>query len=182
MSQTAIEEKPTQPTKHLKIIISIFSVLLIILIYANRSLIGQFSQYGYLGVFLVSLFGNATVLMPLPILGSITVIGSALHPLFVGLVASIGAALGESVGYFLGMGGSLVIENNKNYQKAKSYIDRYGVWAIFILALFPNPLFDLAGLMAGASNITYRKFFLAVWTGTFIKYTVFATVGFSFRL
>jgi uncharacterized membrane protein YdjX (TVP38/TMEM64 family) len=48
---------------------------------------------------------------------------------------------------------------------------------MFLLSLFPNPLFDVAGVAAGAVKMPIRRFFPAVLAGKIIKDTYLAAVG-----
>lgn len=174
-----VTEKTPERQQLLKIVSSLSALLIIIAAVYFKDQISQFSQWGYVGIFFVSLVGNATILMPLPILMTVGAIGVSLNPLVVGMIASLGAALGESVGYFLGLAGSIVVQKSDKYDKAKAYIHKYGFFGIFLLASFPNPLFDLSGIIAGAAGISYKQFFMAAWAGTFIKYTLISVIGYQ---
>ncbi|MGD9001150.1 MAG: VTT domain-containing protein, partial [Anaerolineae bacterium] len=55
---------------------------------------------------------------------------------------------------------------------------RYGVFAIFLLALLPNPLFDVAGMAAGALRLPVWKFLLSCAAGKVIKNILFAVAGY----
>ncbi len=166
-------------SKKAKITSSIIAIIITILIIIGKDFIIQFKSLGYLGILIISFAGNATVFLPTPVLMTVAVMGSTLHPVLVGFFASFGAAMGESVGYFLGVSGNLVVEKSTHYQKAKIYIDKFGVFAIAFLAAIPNPLFDIAGILAGATGISFSRFFLATWAGTFVKYTLVSFLGFS---
>ena len=74
--------------------------------------------YGYLGVFLISLLGNATVILPVPSLAVVFAGGGVLNPLLVGLVAGVGEPLGELTGYLAGYGGSAVIDRLRHASSA----------------------------------------------------------------
>jgi membrane protein YqaA with SNARE-associated domain len=137
----------------------------------------QFAAYGYPGVFLISLLANATIILPAPSLAIVSVIGSVLNPYLVGLCAGTGEALGEMTGYLAGYSGRAVVENRENYDRMVKWMRRYGLWIIFVLSVFPNPFFDLAGIAAGALKIQVPKFLLACWAGKTIKTTLFALGG-----
>jgi membrane protein DedA with SNARE-associated domain len=49
---------------------------------------------------------------------------------------------------------------------------------IFVLAVIPNPLFDLGGLAAGALRFPAWKFLTSCLTGKVIKSIVFAMAGY----
>lgn len=146
-----------------------------ILLFAPQ--IQQFRQYGYPGIFLISLIGNASIALPIPSLAVTFTMGAVLNWVIVGLVAGIGEALGESTGYLAGLGGSAIIENQKIYQRMKYYMEHHGMLTVFILSAVPNPIIDLAGIAAGASRYGYHKFLFACWVGKTIKTLLFAFAG-----
>ena len=139
--------------------------------------IKRFSHYGYPGIFLISLIGNATIALPVPSLAVTFTMGAVLNWVIVGLVAGIGEALGETTGYLAGYGGSPMIEDNDLYLRIKSWMERHGMLTIFVLSAIPNPLIDLAGIAAGASRYGYHKFLFSCWAGQTIKTLIFAWAG-----
>jgi uncharacterized membrane protein YdjX (TVP38/TMEM64 family) len=56
-----------------------------------------------------------------------------------------------------------------------------GPLTIFLLAAIPNPLFDLAGLVAGALKMRLATFMLWVWLGETTKMFIFAYAGSSLQ-
>jgi membrane protein DedA with SNARE-associated domain len=150
-------------------------VTLAILLFAPQ--IQKFQQYGYPGIFLTSLIGNASIALPIPSLAITFAMGGVLNWVIVGLVSGIGEALGESTGYLAGFAGSAIIENRSLYQRMQYWMENHGMLTIFVLSAVPNPLFDLAGIAAGASRYSYLKFLLAAWIGKTIKTLIFAWAG-----
>jgi membrane protein YqaA with SNARE-associated domain len=146
-------------------------------IYSFRDQFAELAALGYAGIFLVSLLGNATVILPAPSLALVFAMGSALPPLLVGLSAGVGEALGELTGYAAGFGGRAVLENQKGYQRMAAWMQRRGAITIFVLSLIPNPFFDLAGISAGALRYPVRRFLLFCWLGKTIKCTAVAWAG-----
>jgi len=150
-------------------------------IIAFREQLARFSTYGYLGIFVVSLLGNATIIMPVPSLLSVFAAGSAFNPLFVGLVAGVAEPLGELTGYLAGYAGRAVIEDREMYirvskwMRGRSYLSAY--LAIFVLAAIPNPLFDLAGVAAGALRLPVAGFLVSCWLGKTLKALLVAFAG-----
>ncbi|KKL08822.1 hypothetical protein LCGC14_2572030, partial [marine sediment metagenome] len=57
------------------------------------------------------------------------------------------------------------------------WMERRGTLTMFLLSIFPNPLFDLAGVAAGAVRMPIRRFFPAVLAGKVIKDTYLAAIG-----
>jgi uncharacterized membrane protein YdjX (TVP38/TMEM64 family) len=155
----------------------LFSVLVTVLIVAWRKELAALGGYGYLGVFLIGLLGNATVILPVPSLAVVFAGGGVLNPLWVGLVAGLGEPLGELTGYLAGYGGSAVIEDRARYEKIKVWMARRGFLTLFILAAIPNPFFDLAGIAAGIAHYPVWKFLLACWLGKTLKALAVAYVG-----
>ena len=139
--------------------------------------IRRFQEYGYLGIFLISLIGNASIALPIPSLFFTFVGGSAFNWVIVGLVSGIGEALGESTGYLAGYGGSAIIENQTLYQRMQGWMKKYGGLTIFVLSVVPNPIIDLAGIAAGASGFGYFRFLFFCWAGKTIKTLAFAAAG-----
>ncbi len=139
--------------------------------------INRFRQYGYPGVFLVSLIGNATIAMPVPSLAVTFAMGAVLWWPLVGLVAGIGEALGETTGYLAGFGGRAIIENREMYERLHYWMENHGMATVFVLSAIPNPLIDLAGITAGALKYPYYKFLLAAWLGKTFKTLIFAWAG-----
>ena len=60
---------------------------------------------------------------------------------------------------------------------ASPWIRGRGLLAIFVIAATPNPVFDLAGAIAGAARLGWWRFFLASWAGRLIKNIGFALLG-----
>lgn len=147
------------------------------IIYFRHSLV-QFSQLGIIGIFVISFLGSATVLLPVPSLLATFATGNIYHPFIVGFVAATGAALGEFTGFLAGIGSRALIGKNKLiFTKYKNYIAKYGSLAIFVMAVLPNPFFDIVGITAGIMGVKSIKFFLAVLAGQIVKFTVTAFLG-----
>ncbi|MCK4368746.1 MAG: VTT domain-containing protein [Dehalococcoidales bacterium] len=133
--------------------------------------------YGYLGVFLISLTFNATVILPAGNILLISAFGAILpSAILVGLAGGAGAAIGEITGYMVGYSGRGVVERVKLYNRLVEWLKRWGALAIFILALVPF-FFDLAGIAAGVLRFPLWKFILACWLGRTILYIVAALAG-----
>jgi membrane protein YqaA with SNARE-associated domain len=139
--------------------------------------IERFERYGYPGIFLLNLLSSATIVIPAPGLAVVSVMGSVLNPWLVGLCAGAGDTLGETTGYLAGYSGRAVIEDQGRYEKVSRWTRQYGLWVILILSIIPNPLFDLAGIAAGALKVPLSRFLLVCWIGKTIKTTLFALGG-----
>jgi len=143
----------------------------------------QFAQYGYLGVFLVTLVSSLTVLLPLP--GTVVVLAAAdiWNPPLIALVAGVGGALGEISGYIVGYGGRAFIapEQTERYQEAERWMKRRGGLAIFLFALLPFLIFDFVGIAAGVFRYPLKKFLFFTLLGrlprSFIEVYVYLWLG-----
>lgn len=98
-------------------------------------------QYGYFGIFLISLIGALSIFFPIPYTVIIFTLGGTFEPLWIAVAAGIGSAVGELSGYLLGFGGRRVI--SEKYKKKMEFLmklfDRFGSIVIFLFALTPLP-------------------------------------------
>lgn len=155
----------------------IFAILISVLIFIFRGRLIGLQGYGFLGLFLLNILGSATIFLPTPLFLTSFVAGSIFNPFLVALVSSIGSSIGELTGYLMGYGAEDLIEKDVKIQKVKKWMDKYGLWALFVIGLVPNPFFDIAGIVAGATEIPVWKFLTVVWAGKLIKFLVIAYVG-----
>lgn len=154
------------------------SIIISVLVFTFRDIFSGLEEYGYLGIFLISLFGSATLILPTPALIFVFVVGGTLgSPLLVGILAGIGAAIGEFTGYLAGFSSNKIVYKSKIYSKLHHLVEKYGLWFIGILAFIPNPVFDLAGIAAGALRIAWYKFLLATTAGKIIRMILIAYAG-----
>ncbi|ADG88422.1 DedA family protein [Thermobispora bispora] len=124
--------------------------------------------------------------IPLP--GEIMLVSAALlssqgvvSPVLVGVYASAGAIVGDSIGYFIGYKGGAPLFDRlgrrfprhfgpEQIAKAERLFHRYGVWAVFF-GRFVALLRILVGPLAGALRLPYWRFLVAnvsggiVWAG-----------------
>ena len=133
--------------------------------------------YGYPAVFLISLLGNATLVLPAPFYLVVGAAGSTLDPLTVGIVAGLGAALGELTGYLAGASGKGSVEEKRHYKWIERHMKKSGPVVIFFLGAIPNFFFDIGGLLAGVTRMPIWQFILVAWAGKSIRMTIIALVG-----
>jgi len=143
----------------------------------------ELKNYVYWGAFLISLIGNATIILPGAVLVILTNMGIVLYPItgpfgpvMVGLAGGVGAAIGEMTGYMVGYSGRGVVENSKLYLRLVAWVRRWGILTIFILSVVPF-FFDLVGIVAGALRFPLWKFVLVCWLGRTILYVVAVLLG-----
>lgn len=162
-------------------VIRILSFLLVIgitiYIYSLGDEAEKLKSYSYPGIFLLSILANATIIMPAPGIAITFAMGAVFNPVGVALAAGAGATIGELTGYLAGFSGQGIIDDNPTYQRLEGWTKKYGGGAIFILALIPNPLFDLAGVAAGALGMPIHRFLLWALAGKILKMLAFSLAG-----
>ena len=163
--------------KIIKYLMVVASILISFLIFYFKDYLKELTTLGYLGIFLISIIGNATIVIPAPVVGAALIGGSIYNPFLVGIITALGATIGELTGYLAGEGSSVFLEENKNYKRIVKWMQKSGFLTIFILATIPNPLFDLAGIVSGATNYSTKKFLLATFLGKSLKFLTFALIG-----
>jgi len=149
----------------------------------NPDIFDKLETYGYLGVFLISVFFNATIIFPLSNISVIISMGATLPvPLFVGLAGGSGAAIGELTGYLAGRSGQSLFRKSKIYLRLEGWVKKWGWIAVFIMSIFPF-VFDIVGLIAGALRMPLWRFFLACAAGRIVSYTIIAyTADMGFKM
>ncbi len=182
MAEVQAEARAQERAQRARMTVLRIFVLLIVLAVTGlivyfRDRLQQFAAYGYPGVFLVSLVGNATVVLPAPSLAVVFAMGAVLKPVLVGLVAGVGEALGELTGYLAGFSGRALIENRARYEQITAWMRRNGALTVLVLSFIPNPFFDLAGMAAGALKYPVWRFLLFCWAGKTMKTTLIALAG-----
>ncbi len=136
----------------------------------------EVKNYAYWGAFLISLVGNATVILPGAVLPILATIGIFLYPvtgptgpILVGLAGGIGAAIGEITGYMVGYSGRGIVERSKLYIRVEGWMKRWGALTVFVLSLLPL-FFDVVGIAAGILRFPLWRFVLFCWLGRTILY------------
>ena len=178
------EEKVLTPAQKrrktiLRIALVVFFVGFTTYIALNREQITfeRLSSLGYLGAFLMAWIGSTTVLLPIPHLAFTFTMGSVLTPWWIGLCAGFGDSLGELWGYIAGYAVEDLVDRWKVYPKIEGWVRKNGMLTVFLMGVVPMPLFDMAGMAAGATGMPVWRFYFATWSGKTIKAIVFAWAG-----
>ena len=158
----------------------LFLVLAIsIILFVYRDEVQKISNFGYGGIFILSILTNATLILPLPGVVFTSAMGAVFNPFWVAIAAGLGAALGETTGYLAGFSGQVVVDRKDWYETLTQWMRRYGNLTILIMAIIPNPLFDLAGMAAGMLKLPFYRFLFWCSLGKIIKMMLFAYTGAS---
>jgi membrane protein YqaA with SNARE-associated domain len=172
--------KPASEGNGKKPILEIAAALIIgVAVFLLSDRIGEFAEFGYLGAFAISLLGSATILVPVPGWAVVAALSKTLDPLLLGVFAGVGSAIGELTAYIFGNGvAQLLLERKKkDFEKYREMIRKNDFWAIFVLSFLPNPLFDVAGLAAGASRVHWARFLAFCALGRVLRFILFGYAG-----
>lgn len=139
----------------------------------------RFQAWGYLGAFVINAVASATLVLPVPGAALVVAMGTQLNPWWLSIVSGLGSALGELTGYFAGATGQALIPASQRplMDKIHARTEKYGALLLVALAAYPFPLFDLAGIAAGASKMKIWKFYVATAIGKSIKYAFLIVLG-----
>jgi len=151
--------------KILNISIIVFIIFLSIILYIFRDQVRSLGELGYVGLFLIGLISNASIIAPVPGLIVLFTVSVILNPFWSAVIFGIGSGLGELSGYLVGYSGKGFIEHAKYYQRLENWMKKYGSFTILFLAFVPNFLFDVAGLVAGALKMPWYQFLVWVLLG-----------------
>lgn len=160
-----------------RILIVVLVIGLSVYLYSIRTEVKRLEGYGYPGIFLLNLVSSATLILPVPGVAVTSLMGAVFNPFWVAIAAGSGAALGEISGYMAGFSGRGVAQRTPSYEKIEGWMKRYGEIIILIMAFIPNPLFDIAGMIAGALRMPLWRFLIYCWIGKVAKMMLFAYGG-----
>ncbi|MGD8543854.1 MAG: VTT domain-containing protein [Candidatus Bathyarchaeota archaeon] len=135
-------------------------------------------QYGYFGVFFISLIGSLSIIIPIPYTILIYIMGATLNPILVAIASGFGSAVGEFSGYALGYYGRAVIseERQRKMDFMVKVFNRYGFFAIFFFALTPLPD-DLLFIPLGIMRYKFAKAFVPSFLGKLLMSFILAYSG-----
>jgi uncharacterized membrane protein YdjX (TVP38/TMEM64 family) len=132
------------------------------------------SPIGLIVLFGLAALSTATLILPAPGLALTAIAGTAGDPVVVGLVAGLGQAVGELTGYAAGWSGRTFLPDNPAVIRLRGWLQRRGMLVIFVLAVVPNPVFDVAGIAAGVLRMPVLRYLAAAASGKVIKNVIVA--------
>lgn len=174
---TILNLNKDQRLRVIRILALVFVIGLTAILYINRARVHELEALGYPGIFLVSLLANATLILPVPGVLFTSAMGAVFNPFWVAIAAGTGAAIGEISGYLAGFSGQGIVEKTKWSDKIEGWMRKYGSITILAMSTIPNPVFDIAGITAGALKMPFYQFFFFCWLGKVIKMMAFAYGG-----
>jgi len=121
----------------------------------------DYRTVGYPGIWFFNFIGSASIFVPVPGLAALCV-GAlpslGLNLVGIGLLAGSAQALGELSGYIAGLTGQGLLQRSRYYPRMERWMRRHGTLILFCMAVIPNPVFDIAGMAAGSTGYSVRKF------------------------
>lgn len=177
----ATKKKGSKKREYLISVVSLtITVALCVAVVVYWDFINQAQQFGYLGVFIISIFAGGTIVVPVPGLLVVFTMGSVLQPAIVGAAAGIGEAIGSITIYLTGHGGHSALKtiNHGFTDRLERLIRRRGSIAVFLMSAIINPLFYPFTAVAGMLRFGLVRFFLLCWAGKTIKGMFIAYVGY----
>lgn len=139
-------------------------------------------NYGYAGVFLVTLLANASVFVPVPYPGVVAKLAINLDVFGVAILGAAGSVLGETTAFFVGRAGRGVVDQTAFYRwlRAQLRTPLRAFVVLFCLSAPPNPFFDVAGLTAGSLGVPLPIFVAATFSGRIVRMLVLALLGHTY--
>jgi len=151
-------------------------------------------RFGLVGVLIVAFIAGSTfsvtaipvpywlVVLTLP--GILAPQWGILSPVWVGLMAALGASLGQLITFMIGYGGRGISEritskiNSRFYDRAMSWAQRHGSWAVFLMSAAVNPLHLPMTIAIAALGYPPHKFFIFCFLGVALKSLIIAFCGY----
>jgi len=151
-------------------------------------------RFGLVGVLIVAFIAGSTfsitaipvpywlVVLTLP--GILAPQWGVLSPVWVGLMAALGASLGQLITFMIGYGGRGISEritskiNSRFYDRAMSWAQRHGSWAVFLMSAAVNPLHLPMTIAIAALGYPPHKFFIFCFLGVALKSLIIAFCGY----
>jgi membrane protein DedA with SNARE-associated domain len=177
------EKNPTKNSVVRKYIPAFAGAMLTVLMFAViivfNDKLREMQQWGYLGAFILSILGGATVVIYVPMQPVVFALGGTIggpwQVFLLGLAAAAGEVIGGLTIYMTGKGAGKAISINKNariqraYERMLNFIGRRGAIALFLATFIMNPFFYPAAFACGALRMDLKKFIPVIIIGKIIK-------------
>ena len=141
-------------------------VMLIVPIFFYRNLNEVAKSTGYIGYFFANYFGFGIYTLPFLV--------KILNPFLLIIIGAFGLTIDEFFAWYAGNVSEELDRSKKFHNKIQSYVERYGLLAIFIFGLLPLPgiVYAISGFAAGHFKIPFYKFFLTNFSAKLIRTTI----------
>ncbi len=134
-------------------------------------------QLGLIGVLIAAMLSHLTVVARDMFIPLFLPLASVYHPVILGSAAGVGAAVGEVTTYFLGWGVAESLEEmSESEDRIARWINKYGLWAVLLVALTPLPDTPII-ILAGSRKLPFTKLVIVEILGKSTLYSVGALMG-----
>jgi len=137
----------------------------------------EVTSLGLGGIFLASMLSHLTMVardLFVPLFIPLTAI---YHPVLLGFAAGVGGAIGDVSAYALGWGVSESLEGkSKTKDLVGRWVDKYGLWAILVVAATPLPDLPIV-MLAGSRRLPFKKLLVLEALGKTTLYSLGAFFG-----
>lgn len=139
-------------------------------------------NHGYWGGFIITVIGNAALVLPIPYGTILFVLGGVgLNPWLLGIITGLAAGIGEVVGYSVGRGTGAFVspEQQEKFRRIHRVISshpRLVPFIIFMLGVLPIPD-DILLIPLGMIKYPFWKTIIPCLLGKFIMTTTFSVAG-----
>lgn len=146
---------------------------------------------GYAAIFFSNAVSTATIPIPfLSILAQALIAwyGAESSPVLAGLIGGTAMSVGQIPNYAVGAVSMPAVERRlaarprlrRRALAIVADVERRGWIAVFALSFIPNPFTTFSDMAAGYSGMSFRTFYLAVWTARVIRALIIAFLGQAF--
>jgi uncharacterized membrane protein YdjX (TVP38/TMEM64 family) len=170
------EKKSAKWAYALAVIGIVLTILMAVAVIYYSGELRALRHYGYLGAFIISILGGATIIIPVPMLAVVFALGGVMeYTWLVGISAALGELVGALTIYMTGHGAGRVLVESKHgkiqsaYERMLGLMEKRGHLVLFLVASVVNPFFYPAALAAGALRIGLRRYIAIVLAGKIIK-------------
>jgi membrane protein YqaA with SNARE-associated domain len=138
---------------------------------------------GYTGAFISGLIGTSSlmisILPPQVVVFVLSEPSLGFNPLLIGIVAGIGAGVGQYAHYYIGEGGRYIIPKRyvEKIDEWRPRVERYGALLIFLFAATPLSPDDLVWIPLGMMKYPKKKALAASIAGKVLMLVAFAYAG-----
>lgn len=176
------DSKGFDPRRLFAAAVALLLIILVVAMYQwmTGTTAEQLARWGYAGVFLIMVVSGSSTFFPVPGQASVLASGALWNPVLVGIAAGLGNATGETIGYLVARAATSMFEQINRSQWVlmfRGWFERYGFFAILGIAMIPNPVFDIVGIVAATAAYPLRRFWIACALGNSVKYIGMAYFG-----
>ena len=149
---------------------------------------GMIGAVGIPMIIMLGFIGSVTIVVPVPVLPLVFAGAAILNPVTLVIAAAASITAGMAVCYILGRSGHARSARIAAVSQASlpapitslySWSSENVATASFLLAATPNPVFDYAGIIAGAGRLNVRRFLAGTFAGKIAQASVIAFLGHS---